>query len=448
MDQTEQDRLTTLAETYRQKSFRLQKSEADEAATLLTRTLSEGESGAQVAVKFFRSLPPESTAKAVHDAWPALTDDSKGQLLNGILDLPRTDRFDRLKLIIAAEVTKRDPVQGAAFLCRTCASLDSKSGGHTSADIIQWFRKWFLSDIDCQLEKLDITPHPGAVTAPLLGLALHSLSLSATGSPYIVPTLQVKVVKWLFRNQAYPRLKASQQTQLVEAIKRWPTAVQVEFHATLDNLPAGFEFLLAPSQKTDPTLQAQPVLTTKFQSTIPDADTAAAKRGWKDILAELQKQMTELDEASAATKEQLAVSQETLTKLQDSAKLAEIHVQEITEELGKKAIELEQTVVALSAARAASADSARRTESLELEISVTKKKNQEQIDLLNSRIETEAAHHVESFKHAVARVLRVDYTDFKNNDTKPMTLELGQGLSHLLASIFDNLQRNGINVKE
>ena len=68
--------------------------------------------------------------------------------------------------------------------------------------------------------------------------------------------------------------------------------------------------------------------------------------------------------------------------------------------------------------------------------------------MLNSRIETEAAHHVESFKHAVARVLRVDYTDFKNNDTKPMTLELGQGLSHLLASIFDNLQRNGINVKE
>jgi hypothetical protein len=245
MDQTKQDRLLALAENYKQKNFRLPKPEVDEAAALLMQTLNESASGAQAAVKLFRSLPPESTSKALHDAWPELTDESKAQLLNGILDLSRTDRFDRLKLIVAAEVTKRDPVQGAAFLCRACAALDSKSGGHTSADVVHWFRKWFLNDSDYLLEKLDITSHPSMVTASLLSLALHSLSLSAAGSPYIPPALQVRVVKWIFRNQAYPRLKAAQQTQLIEAIKRWPTAVQVEFHATLENLPAGFEFLIA-----------------------------------------------------------------------------------------------------------------------------------------------------------------------------------------------------------
>jgi len=55
---------------------------------------------------------------------------------------------------------------------------------------------------------------------------------------------------------------------------------------------------------------------------------------------------------------------------------------------------------------------------------------------------------LDGFKYSLARVLRVDYADFKVNEGKPMTVELGQGLHHLLASIFDGLQRNGINAKD
>lgn len=448
MDQTTQERLTTLAETYRQKKFRLPKPEVEEAAALLVRTLNEGADGTQAGIKFFRSLPPDATAKAIHDAWATLSDEAKAQLQKGILDLPRGDRFDRLKLVVAAEVTDLDPISGAAFLCRACATLDSKSGGRTSTEIFQWFRKAFLDEVDCRLEKLDISAHPSVVTAPLLGFALQSLYLAAAGSSDIPPALQLKVAKWVFRNQAYPRLKAAQQTQLSEAIKRWPTTVQVELRASLDPLPAGFEFLLSPSQKTDSAPQPQSALTTSSPSPTSATEPAPAKRHWKEIFGELQKQIAELDESNTTTKDQLAVCQETIAKLQQAAKLAETHIQNLTKELGDKSFELEQTVAALSAARTASAEAGCRIDVLESQIAELKQKHQEQVDLLNSRIETEAAHRVESFKHTLARVLRVDYADFKINEAKPMTVELGQGLHHLLTSIFDHLHRNGINAKD
>jgi chromosome segregation ATPase len=158
--------------------------------------------------------------------------------------------------------------------------------------------------------------------------------------------------------------------------------------------------------------------------------------------------LADLDESNAATKDQLAVSLEKIANLEDSAKQSEVHIQNLTVELEKKSCELEQAVAELATARTSAAEAASRIKELELGISDLQKKHQEQLELLNSRIETEAAHRVESFKHSLARVLRVDYTDFKINEAKPMTTELGQGLHHLLGSIFDHLQRNGINTKD
>ena len=85
---------------------------------------------------------------------------------------------------------------------------------------------------------------------------------------------------------------------------------------------------------------------------------------------------------------------------------------------------------------------------LAAQIGELKRKHNEEITVLSSRVETEAAQRVESFKHSLARVLRVDYADFKLNEGKPMTMELGQGLYHLLASIFESLQKSGINAKD
>ena len=448
MDQTIQERLTALSKTYRQKSFRLPKLEVDEAAALLVQTLNEGADGTEAVIRFFRSLPPDAIAKVIHDAWGTLSQETKAQLLNGILELPRADRFDRLKLVVASQVVDLDPIQGATFLFRACTRLDSKTGGHPSTDVVRLFRKTFLDEVDCRLERLEISTHPNAVTASLLGFVIQSLSLIAEGSPDIPPSLQLKVVKWIFHNQAYPRLKAAQQTQLSEVIKRWPTPVRVEFRASLESLPAGFEFLLDPSQGADREPQHRSALMANSLPPTPATEPAPAKRHWKEILGELQKQIADLDDSNTTTKDLLAGSQQKIATLQDAAKLADARIQNLEDEIGKKSAELGQAVAELSAARTALAETARRVEALESQIAELQQEHQEQVALLNSRIETEAAYRVDSFKHALARVLRVDYADFRMNEAKAMTTELGQGLRHLLVSIFDHLQRNGINAKD
>jgi predicted RNase H-like nuclease (RuvC/YqgF family) len=169
---------------------------------------------------------------------------------------------------------------------------------------------------------------------------------------------------------------------------------------------------------------------------------------WKDLLTELQKQINGLDQDLAAKKEQWAKGQEENEKLKKSVENLENHIQNLQTELGKRAEELEKTIEALTAARTAVAQVTRRAEVMDAKIAELKQKHQEEIGILNSRIETEATHRLEGFKHSVARVLRVDYADFKINAGKPMTVELGQGLHHLLASIFDGLQKSGINAKD
>jgi hypothetical protein len=55
---------------------------------------------------------------------------------------------------------------------------------------------------------------------------------------------------------------------------------------------------------------------------------------------------------------------------------------------------------------------------------------------------------LETFKHELGRVLRVDYADFKMTSGKPMTVDLGEAIRDLLAAIFDHLRKQGINAKD
>src|SRR6185295_621710 len=252
MDQTTLDRLTTLSESYKQQKFRLPRPQIDEAASLLVQGLTGDVEGVPGLVdKFVCLLPPDSIAKAIRDSWVKLADETKGHLQRGILRLPRTDRFDRLKLVAAAAVVDMDSQRGPAFLCGACSSLDSKASGHMSAEVLQIFRKTFLDEIECRLEQLDITAHSSAVTGALLGSIVQSLFYNSTESPSAPVVFQFRIVKWIFRNRAYPRLKAAQQTQLIDAIKRWDPALQLEFRATFESLPPGFEFLLVPTPQKD-----------------------------------------------------------------------------------------------------------------------------------------------------------------------------------------------------
>lgn len=64
-----------------------------------------------------------------------------------------------------------------------------------------------------------------------------------------------------------------------------------------------------------------------------------------------------------------------------------------------------------------------------------------------SRLETESEQRVNTYKHDLARVLRVDYADYQISAGKEMTVELGEAYRGLVAGMFDVLQNRGVNVK-
>jgi hypothetical protein len=449
MDQTSQERLTALAEAYKQQKSKLSKTQSDEAASLLAQSLVCSVGPAYDTVEgFIRGLPADTTAKAVGDSWTQLPEATRKHFLRTLPELPRGDRFDRLKLLVAAVIVDVDPVNGLTFLCTACTSFTPRPGSHFTLDTVQLFRKNFLDGQDARIHKLNVSAHPSAVTGALLDLLVHSLLTSSAHIPALAPIFQLPTVKWLFNSRVYSRLKPAPQTQLLETIKKWESTLQDELKKTLDllpsGLPPGFEFLLAPpsSVKTQPPSGASsPSAPVALQ---PEKPTVH----WKDLLGELKTQITKLDQDLGAANEKSAESIEEIQRLKASLSSAEIHIQNLRDELAKKAQESERTAEGLSTAQSTANKAKQRAGELETLVAELKRNHEQEVRILTSRVETQAAQRLETFKHDLARVLRVDYADFKMTDGKPITLELGQALHDLLAAIFEHLQKQGINAKD
>ncbi len=86
-------------------------------------------------------------------------------------------------------------------------------------------------------------------------------------------------------------------------------------------------------------------------------------------------------------------------------------------------------------------------DTLEATVAELKRNHEQEVTILISRVETESAQRLDTFKYNLARILRVDFADFNMTNGKPMTLDLGEGLRDLLAAIFDQLQKQGVKVK-
>jgi hypothetical protein len=451
MDQTAHERLTALADTYKKQQFKLTKPEIEEAANLLAQVLTASLGpDHDTADAFIRALPADSTTKAIGDSWSQLPDAIKRHLLKTLPNLNRTDRFDRLKLLAGAAILDAEPKDGTTFLCTSCSSLASRSGSHFSGEVVQIFRKALLEGDEPKIYKLVITAHPSAVTGALLNLIVSALLANSPQAPALAPVFQLPALKWFFTSQAYTRLKPAHQTQLVEALKRWDTTLQSEVRKTLDALPAGlppgFEFLLAPLPPKEPAIAA--TAAPPSQATAAPSQPEKQPLPWKVLLAELTSQITKLDQELHAARELSEKHQAEIQTLRTSFANAETHIKNLGDELGKKAEENERNSQNLAAAQATATEAKQRAEALEAIITELKQTHEQQVQLLTSRIETEAAHRLESFQHSLANTLRVDYGHFQLCEGKPFTPEITQGLQMLVSGIFDRLQRHGINARE
>lgn len=451
MDHTAHERLTAIAETYKKQQFKLTKPQIEEAANLLAQILTASLGPVHdTADSFIRALPADSTTKAIGDSWSQLPDAIRQHLLKTLPNLPRSDRFDRLKLLAGAAILDMDPKNGTAFLCTSCSSLAPRSGSHFSGEVVQIFRKAFLDGDRPKINKLSITAHPSAVSSALLNLIISALLVNSPQAPALAPVFQLPALNWFFTSQAYTRLKPAQQTQLVETIKRWDTTLQSEVRKTLDALPAGlppgFEFLLAPPPSKEPALAATAATPAQGAATPPEPEKQALH--WKDLLVELTSQITKLDQERQAAREQSEKNHAEIQTLQTSLANAETHIKNLGGELGKKAEENERNAQNLAAAQGTATEAKQRADGLEAIITELKRTHEQQVQLLTSRIETEAAHRLESFQHALTNTLRVDYGHFRLCEGKPLTPEIAQGLQMLVSGIFDRLQRHGINATE
>ena len=354
MDQTAHERLMALADTYKKQQFKLTKPEIEEAANLPG---SDSRRQPRPSPRHRRHFHPRS-ARQFHNQtdrqlWSQLPDAIKQHLLKTLPNLPRTDRFDRLKLLAGAAILDADPKNGLIFLCTSCSSLTPRSGSHFSGEVVQVFRKAFLDGDEPKINKLSITAHPSAVTGALLNLILSALLANSPQAPTLAPVFQLPAVEWFFTSQAYTRLKPAHQTQLVEAVKRWDTTLQSEVRKTLDALPAGlppgFEFLLAPLPPKDAALAA--IAATPAQPAATPSQPAKQALHWKDLLAELTSQITKLDQELQAGREQSEKSQAEIQTLRTSLASAQTHIQNLRDELGRKAEENERNAAGLSAAQ-------------------------------------------------------------------------------------------------
>jgi chromosome segregation ATPase len=156
-----------------------------------------------------------------------------------------------------------------------------------------------------------------------------------------------------------------------------------------------------------------------------------------DLLSEIQRQFNALTQIADTAQQEIP----TLRR-----RLADAHG-----ELARVQGDLVQRSEQLSAAKEQLAHESAKLSGLEQRLTATesiaseaKQKNEEEIRILKSRIETEAARAVDNFKHTLGEAMRIEHNDFKTIEQSPMTLELGDSLRRQLAAIFNLHQQKGV----
>src|SRR5689334_4727139 len=98
-------------------------------------------------------------------------------------------------------------------------------------------------------------------------------------------------------------------------------------------------------------------------------------------------------------------------KLKASTTATESHVENLKSELSKKADDTERKANAIASERADADTAKQHAKALQAQIDELKTNHDKEASILASRIGTQSSQRLETFKHDLARVLRVDYVD-------------------------------------
>ena len=463
MDQQIQQQLFELAAISRNLDNKLSKKDTDQAGTLLGQCLADGGVAFSTALKYVRDFPAESLGKAIRDSWSHLPPGAKVEVQELLSQFnAEAQRFKKMRFLAAAAVLDVDRDWGRNLAFDICSALTGLPGKQLkNPDIVQ-FRSLFLEDDSKRLEKIDISNSQSTQIEPFLRFIMAA-AFPATSAP--APTslaVQIVTIQWLAKNNALAHLAPLQQTQLIQTIKGWDWTSKQLVREKLESIPTDFEFLLEPEaeptdrqtnqQATEATVTpVEPASAIPLAGLIPPSQTAQLTPappsnllGVSELLAEIEKQFKSVEQVCAKAQQELASSEEEAATLKRSLRDARAALTRAEEELSSKVGQLAAANEAHKLSKEQSATFEKHLADEQTAFSEAKRKHDEEVHILKSRIETESTRAVDNFKHTLGGIMRVEHTDFQTVEMSPMTIEIGDSLRRQLAAIFNSLQQKGI----
>lgn len=435
--------LRDLAEKYREGRSHLSKDEIARAATLCTNALAAGREGLEVCWQFAAYLPPEALAEAIAATWPELDETLRREVIARQQRLPE-GAAARLRLRSAVALRDVDPAAARRLLATACYALTSTPKQRPSKEQAKLLRSILLNGDQPALAGFRFADATQAEIGPLLTCVAEVAFPRGHDQRRTFTPGERRIIEWLLENDLFTRLTESQRAGVVALVNSWPRAAKAAFAESQERLPAPLEDAL----KTDPSA---PLAETSLAQCPPVPTTArepARKANARELLDQLGAALKELESEKEAAREELREREAATQTLRSKLSQAESELQRAEQErIERRATSDAQETVRQNAEREA-AELRSKVDELARELAIEREKHATDAQALLKRIEVEKTRAADAFSNRLGQKLRLEWRDFQSVSNRPMDVEVGESLRHLLRGIFEMLEREGLKIRD
>ena len=431
--------LRDLAGKYR---FHLPKNEIAEAATLCTDALAAGREGLELCWQFAAYLPPEALAEAIAATWPELDETLRREVIARHQRLPE-GAAARLRLRSAVALRDVDPAAARRLLATACYALTSTPKQRPSKEQAKLLRSILLNGDQPALAGFRFENATQAEIGPLLTCVAVAFPLSPDeGRTFTLG--ERRIIEWLLENDLFTRLTESQRAGVVALVNSWPRTTKAAFAESHERLPAPLE----DAMKTDASAA---LAETSLAPSAPVSTTAAEparKANARELLDQLGAALRELESEKKAAREELREREAATQTLRSKLSQAESELQRAAQERTERRATSDAQETARQNAEREAAEWRSKVDELARELAIEREKHAADSQALLKRIEVEKTRAADAFSNRLGQKLRLEWRDFQSVSNRPMDVEVGESLRHLLRGIFEMLEREGLKIRD
>ena len=425
------DDLKMLVETVRKKKGRMDASERQKGAELISALLEDPEQDPTEMLKVAEDLQSEAIADGIGMAWPTLSPDHRIQVRHW-LPAPQTERTQRRTALLAARLATNDGATALELLDRLIPEHRlNKELKHLIVTSLFSEKKVIPFD---QLAKAAVAPRISTkVFNALALLAFDSASGVEPMGRYLLSSAIVDCVT------GQDLTHSSEGRDLLSTVaietKRWPHELREQFERWLKNVHSD---LL--TQFFSPSLLEQRSSTQKIEDF--QSDIAKAAQG-------SQEQSPTVEQYLEQRVRSLSAELEVLSKVRSSLEESKNELQHKVEvwktrelELNRSIGELQSTCVSLSDELSGTK---RQIEQLRQDLLSVQNQKELEREKLTQQINANAQGRVSEFQNQVALMLARHMVDLPSKETL-VSQELGRVLLLQFHQLIDVLKELGIKL--